>query len=135
MATDEKVSIGRVKRDVSDLVNRVAYGGARIILTSRGKPKAALVSMDDLERLRRSEAAERRPLSQIDSLDGLVAAIRGLPPAGDTFEPARGSLAEALATLPDRANLDLEAWTAEWRRIEADMRRTEAEDATRDATA
>ena len=48
--TAEKVSIGRVKRDVSDLVNRVAYGGERIILTSRGKPKAALVSMDDLER-------------------------------------------------------------------------------------
>ena len=32
MMTDEKVSIGRVKRDVSDLVNQVAYGGARIIM-------------------------------------------------------------------------------------------------------
>ena len=28
------VSIGRVKRDISDLVNRVAYGGERIVLTS-----------------------------------------------------------------------------------------------------
>jgi PHD/YefM family antitoxin component YafN of YafNO toxin-antitoxin module len=33
------------------LVNRVAYGGERIILTSRGNPKAVLVSMEDYERL------------------------------------------------------------------------------------
>ena len=36
------VSIGQVKRDISELVNRVSYAGERIILTSRGKPKAAL---------------------------------------------------------------------------------------------
>jgi hypothetical protein len=34
------VSIGQVKRDISELVNRVSYAGERIILTSRGKPKA-----------------------------------------------------------------------------------------------
>ena len=48
---NEQVSIGRVKRDISELVNRVAYGGERIILTSRGKPKAALVSMEDYNKL------------------------------------------------------------------------------------
>jgi len=37
------VSIGQVKRDISELVNRVSYAGERIILTSRGKPKAALI--------------------------------------------------------------------------------------------
>ncbi|MBL7200948.1 MAG: type II toxin-antitoxin system Phd/YefM family antitoxin [Anaerolineae bacterium] len=45
------VSIGQVKRDISELVNRVAYGGERIVLTSRGRPKAALVSIEDYERL------------------------------------------------------------------------------------
>jgi prevent-host-death family protein len=49
------VSIGQVKRDISELVNRVTYAGDRIILTSRGKPKAALVSMQDYERLLKSE--------------------------------------------------------------------------------
>jgi prevent-host-death family protein len=49
--TKNRVSIGQVKRDISDLVNRVAYGGERIILTSRGKLKAALVSLEDYERL------------------------------------------------------------------------------------
>jgi prevent-host-death family protein len=42
---ETKVAIGQVKRDISELVNRVAYGGEKIVLTSRGKPKAALVGM------------------------------------------------------------------------------------------
>jgi prevent-host-death family protein len=53
------VSIGRVKRDISDLVNRVAYGGERIVLTSRGKPKAAIVSVEDYERLEEEKVAAR----------------------------------------------------------------------------
>jgi prevent-host-death family protein len=47
----ETVSISRAKRDLSKLVNRVAYGGEQIVLTSRGKPKAALISTTDYERL------------------------------------------------------------------------------------
>ena len=54
--TQTHVSIGRVKRDISDLVNRVAYGGERIVLTSRGKPKAAIVSIEDYERLEEARA-------------------------------------------------------------------------------
>jgi len=46
-----EVSIGHVKKDISALVNRVAYGLERIVLTSRGRPKAAIVSIDDYERL------------------------------------------------------------------------------------
>ena len=46
-----RVSIGQEKRDISELVNRVAFGRERIILTSRGKPKAVLVSVQDFETL------------------------------------------------------------------------------------
>jgi prevent-host-death family protein len=56
---ETRVAIGQVKRDISELVNRVAYGGERVILTSRGKPKAALVSMADYERLRREQVNDR----------------------------------------------------------------------------
>ena len=49
--TEIQVSIGQVKRDISVLVNRVAYGDERVILTSRGKPKAAIVSIEDYEKL------------------------------------------------------------------------------------
>ena len=50
-----QVSIGQVKRDISELVNRVAFGGERITLTSRGKPKAVLVSLEDYERLLKTD--------------------------------------------------------------------------------
>lgn len=56
------VSIGRVKRDISELVNRVAYGGERLILTSRGKPKAAIVSMEDLQKLKKIGHGEQTRL-------------------------------------------------------------------------
>jgi prevent-host-death family protein len=49
------VSIGQVKRDISDLVNQVAYKGERIILTSRGRPKAVLVSLEDYEKIQQAE--------------------------------------------------------------------------------
>ena len=52
-------SIGQVKRDISELVNRVAYAGDRIVLTSRGKPKAALISIEDYERLKRQDHEAR----------------------------------------------------------------------------
>jgi prevent-host-death family protein len=58
--TDDQVSIGQVKRDISELVNRVAFGGERIILTSRGKPKAALVSVQDYETLGKMTAEVRQ---------------------------------------------------------------------------
>jgi prevent-host-death family protein len=59
---ESHIPIGQVKRDISDLVNRVAYGGERIVLTCRGKPKAALVSMEDYERLAREQ--QRRELAR-----------------------------------------------------------------------
>jgi prevent-host-death family protein len=58
--SETHVSIGRVKRDISELVNRVAYGGERIVLTSRGKPKAALVSISDYDRLAGQDATRKR---------------------------------------------------------------------------
>jgi prevent-host-death family protein len=55
---DPHVGIGRVKRDISELINRVAYGGERIVLTSRGRPKAALVSIEDYRRLKQARQRE-----------------------------------------------------------------------------
>ena len=78
---DPCVPIGQVKRDISDLVNRVAYRGERIVLTSRGKPKAALVSIEDYEHLRRRHASAdlaswQAWLAQADALAGEILARR-----------------------------------------------------------
>ena len=47
------VSIARVRNNLADALNRAAYGGERVILERRGKPVAAIVSLDDLELLER----------------------------------------------------------------------------------
>lgn len=39
------------KTRLSEFVNKVLYGGERVVITRNGKPVAALVSPDDLARL------------------------------------------------------------------------------------
>ncbi len=46
-----QVNIAEAKATLSALINEVAYGGEHILLLSRGKPKAALVGIEDLKRL------------------------------------------------------------------------------------
>ena len=50
------VGIAEMKRDISAIVNRVAFGRERLIVLRRGKPVAALVSVDDLRRLERLDS-------------------------------------------------------------------------------
>ena len=49
------ISVTDAKRVFSELLNRAAYGDERIVITSHGKPKAAIVSIEALERLERLE--------------------------------------------------------------------------------
>lgn len=53
----EAVNIAEVRRNFSELVTRVAYGGHRILVERRGRSLAALISLDDLKKL---EAWERQ---------------------------------------------------------------------------
>jgi len=82
---ETQVSIGQVKRDISELVNRVAYGRERIVLTSRGKPKAALISLDDYKYLQLFQAKEERDhwekwLSGVEELGREIVADRSGKP-------------------------------------------------------
>jgi prevent-host-death family protein len=52
------LSIAQARNQFADAVNRVSYGGERIIFARRGKPVAALVSADDLARLQAVEDAD-----------------------------------------------------------------------------
>ena len=62
------VPLTEAKQNLGELVKRTAYGNDRFILEFRGKPRAALVSFEDLERLQLSEEA---PGSQREALDRL----------------------------------------------------------------
>ena len=50
-------SIVAFRKNLSDYLSRVAYGGERIPLARKGKPTAALVSIDDLRTLEALEDA------------------------------------------------------------------------------
>jgi len=47
----ERLSIAEVRRDLSKVVNEVAFGRKQIVLTSRGRPKAVLIGHDEFLRL------------------------------------------------------------------------------------
>jgi prevent-host-death family protein len=47
-----------LRENGSEILNRVAYGDEEIVLTRRGKPLAAIVSLAALEALRQLEDAE-----------------------------------------------------------------------------
>jgi prevent-host-death family protein len=88
-----------VKRDISALVDRVNYAGERIILTSRGKPKAALISMEDYERLLNSESRRvaniKKWLAETRTLSRQIEKRRGGPVDVDAIhDVARNDLEE-----------------------------------------
>jgi prevent-host-death family protein len=90
------VSIGQIKRDISELVNRVTYAGDHIIITSRGKPKAALVSMAEYERLLRSECRAsdiQKWLAETRAFSSKIEQRRGKPVDVDAIlEASRNDL-------------------------------------------
>ena len=51
----DRISISSAREEFADALNRVAYGGERIILERRGKNIAGLVSVDDVKFLQRLE--------------------------------------------------------------------------------
>lgn len=53
-----KTSISELKAGLSEYINRAAYGKERIIIMSRGKPKAVMIDIETLERLEALEAEQ-----------------------------------------------------------------------------
>jgi prevent-host-death family protein len=43
-----EVGVHEIRANLADVINRVAYGGERIVLQRRGKQMLAVVSMEDL---------------------------------------------------------------------------------------
>ena len=64
----EKASVAHAKNTLSVLINKVAYGKTRVLLESRGRPKAALVSTEDLERLERLDRGKESPEGRVQIL-------------------------------------------------------------------
>ena len=67
-----RLAASDVREHFADVLNRVAYGGDRVVVERRGKEMAAIVSLDDLKVL---EAIEDR-LDSDDALSALEEAER-----------------------------------------------------------
>ena len=66
-----QVTLTDFKQNLGDIINRAAYGGERIVLLARGKPRAALISIEDLERLlswEQNDNTSRNLQEQLDLL-------------------------------------------------------------------
>lgn len=50
------VTMSELRQQLGSLVNRAAYGRERVVLIAHGEPKAAIVSVDDLQRLEQLDA-------------------------------------------------------------------------------
>lgn len=46
-----EIGVAEIRSNLADVINRVAYGGERIVLQRRGKQVLAVVSLEDLELL------------------------------------------------------------------------------------
>ena len=103
----DRVGIADIKRNISNIVNRVAFGRERIILTSRGRPKAALVSIEDLQTLEAmdrtvflpSRAQRKAALGMAQAVREMTLARRGGVPFSD--------VAEDLCRLREERDLEL----------------------------
>ena len=49
------ISMSEIRLKLSDLANRVIYGGERVVVEKNHKPAFAIVSMEDMELLERLE--------------------------------------------------------------------------------
>ena len=49
------LAVADARRGLSDILNRVVYGGERVVITRHGKDVAAIVSSKDLEALEKIE--------------------------------------------------------------------------------
>jgi len=67
------VPLAEAKRQLSELCSRAGYGRDSFVLTKRGKPLAAIVSVADLERYRALEDEEASRL-----LERAIATSRGV---------------------------------------------------------
>ncbi|MFE3033237.1 type II toxin-antitoxin system Phd/YefM family antitoxin [Streptomyces canus] len=57
-----EIPVTQARAELADLINRVVYGGERVVVTRHGKPLVALVSAADLERLEESQEPLEEPV-------------------------------------------------------------------------
>ncbi|MFI9723161.1 type II toxin-antitoxin system Phd/YefM family antitoxin [Streptomyces sp. NPDC052396] len=70
-----EIPVTQARAELAELINRVVYGGERVVVTRHGKPLVALVSAADLRRLEEGpEAGEEQVISTVSTVRSLSSA-------------------------------------------------------------
>ncbi|GGY54624.1 type II toxin-antitoxin system Phd/YefM family antitoxin [Streptomyces xanthochromogenes] len=80
-----EIPVTQARAELAELINRVVYGGERVVVTRHGKPLVALVSAADLEKLEAEGQEEEQVITSLSS-------VRHLPAAAPV-EPRRFGIA------------------------------------------
>ena len=78
-----QITVTQARDVLADLVNRVAYGNERVILTRHGRPVAALVSPGDLAALEQRQSGQQETEQAI----GLTGTGEGAKPRQQADHP------------------------------------------------
>ncbi|MER8008157.1 type II toxin-antitoxin system Phd/YefM family antitoxin [Streptomyces sp. NPDC094149] len=72
-----EIPVTQARAELADLINRVVYGGERVVVTRHGKPLVALVSAADLERLEKlQESDDEQVISSVSNVRDVASAPR-----------------------------------------------------------
>ncbi|WP_438484212.1 type II toxin-antitoxin system Phd/YefM family antitoxin [Streptomyces sp. S186] len=74
-----EIPVTQARAELADLINRVVYGGERVVVTRHGKPLVALVSAADLERL--EEPGRQEETGEQPEVISTVSSVRSLSSA------------------------------------------------------
>ncbi|MFE9017089.1 type II toxin-antitoxin system Phd/YefM family antitoxin [Streptomyces sp. NPDC007808] len=67
-----EIPVTQARAELAELINRVVYGGERVVVTRHGKPLVALVSASDLERLEKlGESADPAGEQVVSTVSGV----------------------------------------------------------------
>ncbi|MBM4135977.1 MAG: type II toxin-antitoxin system Phd/YefM family antitoxin, partial [Nitrospira sp.] len=66
--TTMKINIRKARENFSEIINTVAIKGERVVLMSKNKPKAAIVSLKDVELLEDKSIKKAKRLAQLDRI-------------------------------------------------------------------
>ncbi|MET9926124.1 MULTISPECIES: type II toxin-antitoxin system Phd/YefM family antitoxin [unclassified Streptomyces] len=78
-----EIPVTQARAELADLINRVVYGGERVVVTRHGKPLVALVSAADLERLEGLEEKEAVVEEQVISSVSSIGSAASAPASSD----------------------------------------------------
>jgi len=94
-----QINIKEARQKFSELVNTVALGRERVVITSRNKPKAVIVSMQDAKTLETDAIRRARRKIQLESIRKLRIRLAKKSIADDSLNTLKRLREERLGIL------------------------------------